>query len=150
MRGLYAISVRGEGIRPDVMRQVDPVVNMPVNSAAMGALLTAVWLLYYYGANLTDGWFGPFCFDSSEIPIITIYAFYIPIFLMVMKKETGWNKFKRFVMPVLSVCGCVFIVIAAFFAHRMSAVFYLIVFAAIMLIAFAAEKKNRQKVAANE
>lgn len=150
VRGLYAISVRGEGIRPDVMRQVDPVVNMPVNSAAMGALLTAVWLLYYYGANLTDGWFGPFCFDSSEIPIITIYACYIPIFLMVMKKETGWNKFKRFVMPVLSVCGCVFIVIAAFFAHRMSAVFYLIVFAAIMFIAFAAEKKNRQKVAANE
>lgn len=143
VRGLYAISVRNEGIRPDVFKQVDPVVNMPGNSAAMGALLTATWLLYFYGANLTDGWFGPFCFDSSELPIIAIYALYIPIFLMIMKKESDWTPFKRFVMPALSICGCIFMVIAAFFSHRMAAVYYLIVFAVVMILAFIIEKKNK-------
>lgn len=143
VRGIYAISVRNEGIRPDVFKQVDPVVNMPGNSAAMGALLTATWLLYFYGANLTDGWFGPFCFDSSELPIIAIYALYIPIFLMIMKKESDWAPFKRFVMPALSICGCIFMVIAAFFSHRMAAVYYLIVFAVVMILAFIIEKKNK-------
>lgn len=143
VRGLYAISVRNEGIRPDVFKQVDPVVNMPGNSAAMGALLTATWLLYFYGANLTDGWFGPFCFDSSELPIIAIYALYIPIFLMIMKKESDWAPFKRFVMPALSICGCIFMVIAAFFSHRMAAVYCLIVFAVVMILAFIIEKKNK-------
>lgn len=143
VRGLYAISVRNEGIRPDVFKQVDPVVNMPGNSAAMGALLAATWLLYFYGANLTDGWFGPFCFDSSELPIITIYALYIPIFLMIMKKEKDWTSFKRFVMPALSICGCIFMVIAAFFSHRMAAVYYLIVFAVVMILAFIIEKRSK-------
>ena len=82
VRGLYAIATRNEGPKPEVLRQVDPVVNMPTNSAVMGVMLCAAWLLYFYGANLTDGWFGPFCFDSSELPIITIYAFYIPIFII--------------------------------------------------------------------
>lgn len=147
VRGLYSLAARGNGPRPDVLKQVDPVVNMPVNSSVIGALLVAAWLLYFYGANLTEGWFGPFCFDSSELPIITIYAMYIPIFLMVMKKEKDWGTFKRVVMPGLSIVGCVFIVIAAFFAHRMAAVFYLIVFAVVMLIAikFDNTKKDENK-----
>lgn len=143
VRGLYALAARGEGPRPDVLKQVDPVVNMPTNSAVLGALLTSAWLLYFYGANLTEGWFGLFCFDSSELPIINIYAFYIPIFLMIMKKEKDWGTFKRFIMPGVSIAACIFIVIAAFFAHRISAVFYLIVFAVCMLIAFIIDKRKK-------
>ena len=60
---------------------------MPANSAIVGVLMCAVWLTYFYGANLTEGWFGPFCFDSSELPIITLYALYIPMFLNVMRRE---------------------------------------------------------------
>lgn len=144
VRGLYSIATRGNGPRPDVMNQVDPAVNMPVNSAVVGALLVAAWLLYFYGANLTSGWFGPFCFDSSELPIITIYALYIPIFIMVMKKETEWGTFKRFIMPGLSIIGCIFVVIAAFFAHRISVVFYLIIFAVVMLIAIKFDNTKKE------
>jgi len=143
-RGMYALAARNEGVKPEVMKQVDPVTNMPTNSAVAGVLLCAIWLLYFYGANLTEGWFGPFCFDSSELPIITIYAMYIPIFIMVMKKETEWSAFKRFIMPALSICGCIFMVIAAIFSHRMAVVFYLIVFVVVMIIgAFFTGKKNR-------
>lgn len=147
VRGLYSIASRGNGPRPDIMKQVDPVVNMPVNSGVIGALLVAGWLLYFYGANLTEGWFGPFCFDSSELPVITIYAMYIPIFLMIMKKEKDWGAFNRFIMPALSICGCLIMVIAAIFAHRMAVVFYLIVFAVGMLIGVYCDKTKKNKAA---
>ena len=145
VRGLYSIAMRGNGPRPDIMKQVDPVVNMPVNSGIMGALLVAFWLLYFYGANLTEGWFGPFCFDSSELPVITIYAMYIPIFLMIMKKEKDWGAFNRFIMPALAICGCAMMVTAAVFAHRMAVVFYLVVFAVVMLIGWGFDKTKKDK-----
>lgn len=143
VRGLYSIATRGKGPRPDVLKQVDPVVNMPTNSAVLGVLLTAAWLLYFYGANLTEGWFGPFCFDSSELPIITIYALYIPIFAMIMKKEKDLGVFKRYVMPIVAICACLFFVVAAIFAHRMAAVFYLIVFAVVMIIGAIIDKRKK-------
>ena len=133
-RGMYALAVRNSGPRPDMFVQVDKVTNMPNNSAILGLLLAGFWLLYFYGANLTAPWFGPFCFDTSELPIITLYGAYIPIFLMLMKKERDLSTFKRYTMPVLSLLGCVFMVIAACFAHRMAVVYYLIIFAVIMLI----------------
>ena len=147
VRGLYSIASRGNGPRPDIMKQVDPVVNMPVNSAIMGVLLVSFWLMYFYGANLTEGWFGPFCFDSSELPVITIYGMYIPMFLMIMKKEKDWNVFNRFIMPALSVCGCLIMVIAAIFAHRMAVVYYLVIFAAGMLIGLYCDKTKKNKAA---
>ena len=139
VRGLYAIATRNEGPKPEVLRQVDPVVNMPTNSAVMGVMLCAAWLLYFYGANLTEGWFGPFCFDSSELPIITIYAFYIPIFIMVMKKEKEWHGFKRFVMPAASIAGCIIMITAAAVSHKEAAAYYLIVFVVVIAIGWIIE-----------
>lgn len=149
-RSMYALASRNEGIRPDIMKQVDPVINMPTNSAIFAVLMCAGWLLYFYGANLTEGWFGVFCFDSSELPIITIYAFYIPIFLMLMKKEREWNGFRRFVMPILSIISCIFMVIAAIFSHGIATAFYLIVFIADMLIAAWVASRNKKAGVFNE
>lgn len=98
-RGMYALAVRGEGPRPDLFRQVDPVTNMPTNSAIVSLGLDAFWLLFFYGANLDSGWFGPFCFDSSELPIITLYGMYVPMFIQLMRKATDLGTFRRFVMP---------------------------------------------------
>jgi APA family basic amino acid/polyamine antiporter len=133
-RGMYSLAVRDRGPLPETFKQVDKVTNMPTNSAIFGLLLSAFWLLYFYGANLTAPWFGPFCFDTSELPIVTLYGAYIPIFFMLIKKEKDLSTFKRFIMPTLSVLGCVFMVVAAVLAHRMAVVYYLIVFVVIMLI----------------
>lgn len=133
-RGMYSLAVRDRGPLPEVFKQVDKVTNMPTNSSILGLLLCAFWLLYFYGANLTAPWFGPFIFDTSELPIVTLYGAYIPIFLMLMKKEKDLFAFQRFVMPTLSVLGCVFMVVAACLAHGMAVVYYLIVFVVIMLI----------------
>ena len=133
-RGMYALSARNSGPRPDLFGQVDKTTNMPTNSSVLGLFLCAFWLLYFYGANLTAPWFGPFCFDTSLLPIVTLYGAYIPIFLLLMKKEKNLGAVKRFLMPALSVAGCVFMVIAACIAHGMAVVYYLIVFAVIMIL----------------
>ncbi|RKD33622.1 APC family permease [Lacrimispora algidixylanolytica] len=133
-RGIYSIAARGLGPNPKVFSQVDSTTNMPVNSAILGLFLCSIWLLYFYGANLTTSWFGFFSFDSSELPIVTIYAIYIPIFIMFMKKEKELTFFNRFLMPCLSLLGCIFMIIAAWFAHGMAVVAFLIVYFIVMML----------------
>lgn len=134
-RGLYSLAARDLGPAPQVFKSIDKSTNMPVNSAIAGVLLCGAWLLYFFGANLVPvSWFGPFSFDSSELPIVTIYAMYIPIFVVMMSREKDLGFFKRYLMPFLAICACVFMVIAAFYAHGMAVLYYLIIFAVIMAI----------------
>ena len=74
-RSFYAIAVRREGPQPEKFAQIDTSTNMPGNSAVLSLLFSAGWLLYFFGANLVETpWFGAFSFDSSELPIITLYG----------------------------------------------------------------------------
>ena len=149
IRGMYSISVRGYGPKAKLMKQVDPASGMPSNSCIVGLVIVAAWLVYFYGANLAPtGWFGKFCFDSSELPIITIYALYIPMFIMFMKKEKELPVLKRIILPLLGIIGSGFMVFAAIYSHgylpyitakaegtfSCPVLFYLIVFAVIMVI----------------
>ncbi len=147
-RGMYAIAARKEGPKPEMFGQVDPATNMTTNSSVWGVFICAVWLLYFYGANLTAGWFGLFNFDSSELPIITIYAMYIPIFIAWMKNEKEFGVWKRYILPIIAIIACAFMVFAAVYAHgitpylaakaegvfKFPVLFYLVVFAVIMFI----------------
>lgn len=144
VRGFYSLAARNMGPRPDIYQSIDEKTNMPANAAILGGLLSGIWLLYFYGANLTPvSWFGPFSFDSSELPIVTIYAMYIPILIMMMKKERSLNTFKRFVMPVLAICACLFMVVAAYYAHGQAVFYYLIIFAVIMAIGMIVNKNTQ-------
>jgi len=142
-RGMYSIAARNEGPRPELFKQIDPVTNMPTNSSIFGLFLCGFWLLYFYGANLTAPWFGFFCFDSSELPIVTIYASYIPIFIAMMKKEKDLSTFKRYIAPAVAVVGCVFMIVAAVFSHKMAVVAYLAIFAVFMLAGVYAQKRTK-------
>ncbi|MBR5479431.1 MAG: amino acid permease [Clostridia bacterium] len=159
-RGMYAIAVRDEGPMQKVFKQVDNATNMSTNSAIWGLFVCSAWLLYFYGANLAPngGWFGLFNFDSSELPIVTIYAMYIPIFIAWMIKEKNEGVFKRFVLPSISIIACLFTVFAAIYAHGITpylmakaegrfafpVLFYMVVFAAIMVIGvFFRKPKNK-------
>src|SRR6056297_82871 len=133
-RGLYSVAARGFGPKSKLFGQVDKITNMPTNSSIFGLLLCGIWLLYFYGANLTAPWFGFFSFDSSELPIVTIYALYVPIFIMIMKKEKDLSTFNRYIMPSMALLGCLFMIIAAWFSHGMAVVAYLIIFALVMVL----------------
>lgn len=147
-RGMYAIAAREEGPSPKMFGQIDKATNMTTNSSVWGLFVCAAWLIYFYGANLTEGWFGYFNFDSSELPIITIYAMYIPVFIAWMIKEKDLGAWKRFILPIISIVACLFMVFAAVYAHGITpylaaqaegkfsfpVLFYLILFAVIMVL----------------
>ena len=161
-RGMYAVVETKEGPKPDLFSQIDKSTNMTTNSAIWGLFTCSIWLLYFYGANLAPdgGWFGIFNFDSSELPIVTIYALYIPMFIMWMIKEKDLGIFKRFILPILSTIACGFMIFAAIYAHGITpyraalekgefscpVIFYLIVFAVIMLIAALFYSPIRNKI----
>ena len=71
-------------------------------------------------------------FDSSELPVVTIYPMYVPILVAMMIKEKDLHPVKRFVLPGLSIAGVAVIVIASILKHGIANLWYLIVFAAIM------------------
>ena len=141
-RCMYSIAARGEGPDPETFEQVDPKTNMPGNSAVFSLMVTAAWFLYFYASNLAGIWKGAFVFDSTELPIITIYLMYLPMLVQWMRKEKTLGVTKRFILPILSMCGSVFMVVACIFSHRMGVVWYLIVFAVIMTIGLLVDKKK--------
>ncbi len=157
-RGMYAIAARNDGPLPETFKQIDKATNMTTNSSIWGLFVCALWLVYFYGANLTDGWFGVFNFDSSELPIVTIYAMYIPIFIAWMKKEKEMGVFNRFVLPVISIVACLFMVFAAVYAHGITpylaakangtfafpVLFYLIIFVVVIALGAVFRKANHK------
>ncbi len=156
-RNIYSIAVRGRGPRHRVFAHVDPATKMPINSAMFGMMISMVWLVYFFGANVLGTWFGPFAFDSSELPIVNLYAFYIPIFLK-MYKDKSLSPFNRIVAPTMSLLSCIFLIACAVYTHgivkyRQAAaagyfscpvLFYLIVFAAVMGYCALYYKPNRK------
>ncbi len=147
-RGMYAIAAREQGPMPNTFNQVDKATNMTTNSSVWGLFVCGLWLIYFYGANLTEGWFGLFNFDSSELPIVTIYALYIPMFIAWMKNEKDLGTFQRYILPIIAIIACAFMVFAAVYAHgitpyiaakadgvfKFPVLFYLILFAVVMII----------------
>ena len=157
-RSVYSVAMRDEGPAPETFAQIDAKTNVPANSGAMSLLFCAFWFFYFYAANLTTPIFGAFSFDSSELPIITIYAMYIPIYVLFIVKEGKKNIFKNTVMPILGIIASAFMVFVAVYAHGIRpykvaaangefsfpVLFYLIVFAVFMIVGALFYKKREK------
>ena len=103
------------GIALAMFRRVDPNTGMANNSAVFGLLVSSLWLLYFFGGTIMNG-FGPFIFDSSELPIITLYVLYIRIYIALMRRR-DLPAFRGKVMPVLAILCSLFMVVAAVYSH---------------------------------
>ena len=154
-RGMYSLAARGRGPAPKVFGRVDEATDMPSNSSVFALIASATWMAYFYFANLwsvnlPDGstvtWAGKaFAFDSSELPIIAIYMMYLPIFIQWMRKEKDQSVMRRFVMPILAMCGSAFMVIACIFSHKMGCLWFMVVYAVVMLFGWLLDAPNRKK-----
>jgi len=157
-RGLYSLSARNMGPKPEVLSEIDKHTNMPYNAGVIALLVCSCWLFYFYGANLNDSpIFGLFSFDSSELPIVTTYAIYIPIFIMFIIKEGKKDKIKNILLPIIACICCLFMVFAAIYSHGIvpfkeglkndkfvfPILFYLILFTIIMFIGWLINRKNK-------
>ena len=128
-RGMYDLANESGSPRLAMFKTVDPASGMAVNSAVFGLLSSVLWLVYFYFGTILNS-FGPLMFDSSELPIITLYALYIPIYIALMKRR-DLSLFRRRVMPLLAIaCSC-FMVFAAIYAHRWNVAWYLGLFVII-------------------
>jgi APA family basic amino acid/polyamine antiporter len=168
-RSTYALAVRGQGPSQQLFSEVSRGSNMPVNSGVVGLLVTAAWFFYYYGANVAPGGsvFGLFTFDSSELPIVTVYAAYIPIFVALIVRDGKRSIFKNALMPSLAIAASLFMVFAAIWAHgilpyrvaresgafALPILFYGVVLAAVMalgMLFYCADEKREKALKKSE
>lgn len=134
-RAFYTIGKREASSRFDMFKTVDKDTNMPMNSVVIGVVLIGIWYVFFYGANLTQSWFGNFVFDSSELPIITMYGMYFPIFInMIRKERKELGVFKGVVLPILALISSGFMVFSAIYSHGISVVYYMIVYVILMAL----------------
>ena len=147
VRGIYSLAVRGQGFAHETFAQVDKKTSIPHNSAIFSLLMCGFWFVYFvaFSAGVFDlGVASQYAFDCSELPIITLYALYVPILITMMIKEKELNPFKRFVLPILSLVGIGVIISACIIKHKMGNVWYLIVFALFMIVGWAVQKYNKK------
>ena len=133
-RGMYSLAARQEGPQPEVFANVDSKTNMPTNSAAFALLVIGGWFLYFYLSNLAGTWGGIFAFDSTELPVISVYLMYLPMMIQWMRKAKDQSVLRRFIMPSLTICGSIFMVVACVFSHGWNCIGFMVVFAVIMAI----------------
>ena len=135
-RGLYSIAARNQGPAPAILSELDKKSNMPTISALIGFVISSVWMLQWEFGLIRGQLPAIISFENDELPIITLYAFYVPIFVNMMIKNKDLPPVKRFVFPALSLGACAFMIYSAFAAYKIQAIYYLIVFTVIMLIGF--------------
>lgn len=147
-RGMFSLASRNEGPNPKIFVQVDKATNMTPSSATLGLLMCIVWLVFFYCSqfsSLGSSW-GIFAFDPTELPIVTSYFLYIPIFLLMMFKMKDLSGFKRFIAPLFAIAGSVFMMVATIVSHKQFVIGYLILFTVIMVFGmfFSKEKKLKK------
>lgn len=151
-RGFYSLAARNHGPRPDFLGKLDHATEMPSNASIVALIFNALWLFYFYMANLTPfasytGKGSIFLFDSTELPLICVYAFYLPLYVMLMVKGKEFNVFRRFIMPILSFAGACLFIYAAIAKHGIKNIGFIIIAAIIMLIgALTYNSKSAKKV----
>ena len=114
-RGLYALSARGMGPKPEFFGDIDKQNNFSIKSAVIGMMTGGFWYAWtvmiwmggpeMFGAVHSFEWIA---WEPDEIGIICLYVMYIPMMLGLMKKATDLKPFQRFVLPGLGVLCCLF------------------------------------------
>ncbi len=114
-RGLYALSARGMGPKPEFFGDVDKQNNFSIKSAVIGMMVGGFW--YAWTVMMWMGGPGMFsavhscewlAWEPDEIGIICLYVMYIPMMIGLMVKAKDLSPVKRFVLPALGLACCLF------------------------------------------
>ena len=147
-RGLYSLAARNQGPAPKALAKLNEKTNMPIKAALVTFAITLVWMLQWEFGLIRGKLPAIIAWENDELPIITLYAMYIPIFIYMMIKSKDLHPVKRFVFPALSIGACLFMIFSAFYAYKLQAFYYLFIFAIIMLVGlmFYRDKKGRSVI----
>lgn len=138
-RGLYSIAYRGRGPFPKFFSEVDDATNAPRRSSVFGLVIAALWLLVWYG---NFNWFGEGnFFDTSELPIGTLYAVYVALYIWLMRTFKELNFIQRFVIPGLATCGALFIIYTA--VQKDFFIYFLAIMVVILVLGYFVDNKRK-------
>ena len=150
IRSKYSMAIRGLGLWSNKYSKINKKLDMPIFSTLFGLIMCILWFFYFYFGALQSK-LGFFNFDSSELPIITIYLMYIPLFIVYMVKEIkkGQYSWKSILFPIIATICSIFMVVCSIFAHgvfpylengTIPIISYSVVFSLIMIIAIILDK----------
>lgn len=143
-RSLYSLSARNMGPNPKLFGEVDSETGFPIKAAIVSIAFAGFWygwqsILWMQGPDLFGGvhncqWIA---WEPDEIGIICLYLLYIPMMIGLMVKAKDLHWVKRFLLPALGLCCCVFICYACWVGKGMEQCLgFLAFFAVVMLIGF--------------
>ena len=138
-RGMYALSARGLGPKPEFFGDVDAQNNFSVKSAILGMMTGGFW----YGWTVMMWMGGPGMFgavhniewlawEPDEIGIICLYVMYIPMMIGLMVKAKDLGFVKRFVLPALGLACCLFFAYAIWMGYGFKQCVGFLIFFAIV------------------
>lgn len=153
IRSAYSIAVRRRGVACDTFSKLNEKSNSPIPSSIVGGILCLLWFLYWNYAFFANRVLGAgtlpaiMTWEPDELPIITLYGSYIPIFIQMMRTSKGENLWNRWILPILGVIACAFMVFCAYKGYGIDCLYYLIFFAIVMVIgAFFVKPKDKPEV----
>ena len=152
-RGLYALSARGMGPKPEFFGDIDKQNNFSVKSAVFGMMTAGFWYAWtvmmwmggpgLFGAVHSFEWLA---WEPDEIGIICLYVMYIPMMVGLMVKAKDLNFFRRFVLPGLGLLSCLFFCYAIWTGYGpKQCIGFLIFFAVVMFIGYLLKGKGTPK-----
>ncbi len=116
-RSQYAIASRGMGPMADWFADIDKQNDFPIKSAIFGMLFAGFWFAWgvvmywngpdFMGTTHSNMFFG---YEPDEVCIVNLYAMYIPMFIALIIKNKDFSFVKRFVIPILGIGCCIFMV----------------------------------------
>lgn len=152
-RGMYSVSARNMGPKPDFFGHIDQQNGFTIKSTIIGMMFAGFWyawtsIFWMYGPDFMGGlhncqWIA---WEPDEISIINLYAMYIPMFAALMFKDKGGSVLKRYILPALGILCCCFMVYCCWIGKGYQQVCgYLIFFAIVMFIGYLFRKPAEKK-----
>lgn len=152
-RGMYALSSRGLGPKPEFFGDVDKQNNFVMKSAVIGMMLGGFWYAWtvmmwmggpgMFGAVHNIEWLA---WEPDEIGIICLYALYIPMMIGLMVKAKDLGFFRRFVLPFLGLLCCLFFCYAIWKGYGAKQCFGFLIFLAVDELIGFSMKDNKVRI----
>jgi APA family basic amino acid/polyamine antiporter len=139
IRGMYSISVRDIGPKPEIFKKCSKN-NATVNSGILSLVVTLFWLVIWYG-NF-QGWWNNNFMDTSILPIVFIYGAYIFIYIYIMRSMNQLSFINRYIIPLLASAGGLYLIYGAFMSNKLMFLYFFLIVAVIMLVGMLTYRKH--------
>jgi len=134
-RAMYELSLSGRGPFPKLFSRKMDFGGMPLASFFAGLVISVIWIFYLFEI--------PFLrvirFDSTELPVVSIYALYIPIFFKFALRE---RNIRSTVLCTGGICASAFAILCGVLAHAGEIISYSMVLFGVMLAGSLFYRKN--------